>query len=72
MSEVQCVRCKRTPEDIPEYREGEFWDEGDFESPTDFVIQEEGTYNPVSRQFACTECYIAMGMPASRDGWRAP
>jgi hypothetical protein len=69
---VQCFRCKKTPEEIPEYQLGKWWDEGDFESPTDYCKKEEGTYNPESKQFACTDCYIAIGMPTSRAGWRAP
>lgn len=32
----------------------------------------EGTMNWENGHFACTECYIKMGMPSSRLGWKAP
>lgn len=34
--------------------------------------REEGTYNPDQNTFACDECYLAIGMPSSPSGWRAP
>jgi hypothetical protein len=70
--ESKCFRCGRSPDEIEEYQPGEAWEEGDFDSPSDFVREEEGTYNPENGHFACTECYIAIGMPASPVGWRAP
>ena len=72
MVQPVCFKCKKTPEEILEYQPGEFWEEGDFESPSDFVQQEEGTYNPNNGHFACTDCYIKIGMPASSYGWTAP
>lgn len=32
----------------------------------------EGTMNWENGHFACTECYIQMGMPSSPRGWKAP
>ncbi len=73
MSPPTCFRCGKTPEEIPEYDEGGVWDKEDgYVSPSDFVCSEEGTYNPITKRFACTECYIAIGMPSSRLGWKAP
>jgi hypothetical protein len=69
---VICFKCGRSPSEIPEYQCGDFWEEGEYDSPEDFIIQNEGTYNPKNGHFACTECYIAIGMPSSPQGWKAP
>lgn len=61
--------CRRFPADIPEY-ELAAADEGS--TPDDFVRFQEGTYNPVTGHFACTDCYLAMGSPAGAGGWVAP
>jgi hypothetical protein len=37
-----------------------------------FVKENEGTYNPESGHFLCTDCYIAVGCPSSNTGWIAP
>jgi len=60
--------CNRTPSEISEY-----WDKAHDSGLTinDYVRQNEGTYNPVNGHFACTECYIKLGMPSSRSGWKA-
>jgi hypothetical protein len=44
-------------------------------TPGDWVKQNEGTYNYMSNHFACTECYIRIGMPANpypQSNWVAP
>lgn len=44
-------------------------------TPDDWVRQNEGTYNPHNGHFACTECYIKIGMPANpypQNNWVAP
>lgn len=67
----RCIGCGRTPEQIDEYtafaREFEM-------TNTEFVMKEEGTYNPLTNHFACDTCYINMGMPAGGPGgrWVAP
>lgn len=65
-----CVRCHKTPEQLQEYIDMAKL-EG-YESPSDFVRAEEGTYNVENGHFACTPCYIKMGQPSSRFGWKAP
>lgn len=36
-------------------------------------IDNEGTYNKENGHFACTECYIKIGMPSAPwPGWKAP
>ena len=74
---LTCFRCGKTPEELEEYQPGNedsgaSWEEGDFESPSDYVRQEEGTYNPETKRFCCTTCYIAIGMPSTPQGWKAP
>lgn len=64
-----CIGCGKTPDQIPEYivygRENGM-------SAIDFCRTEEGTYNPETNHFACTDCYIKMGSPSSLAGWKAP
>jgi len=64
-----CIGCNRPPSQIPEYIEMGQVEEM---SPEEFVRQEEGTFNPENGHFACTECYIRMGMPSSKARWVAP
>ena len=58
--EPRCIKCGRSPVEIPEYRDVAA-DDG--VHPNDYVRSEEGTYNPASGHFFCTECYIEVGMP---------
>lgn len=73
MSEPICFRCGRKASEIEEYQEL-----AKAEGHADFarlIREEEGTYNPKTNTFACTPCYIAIGMPANpypRPGWVAP
>jgi len=60
--------CKRSPSQIEEYVRNM----DDDPDPDRYVIENEGTYNPESGHFACTDCYIKLGMPSSPRGWRAP
>ena len=58
--EIKCKIYKRKPEEIGEYtcaakRENMI--------PEEYVKTEEGTYNPRTGLFYCTECYIRIGMP---------
>jgi hypothetical protein len=61
-----CIGCGKHPDELPEYQED------DELTPDEYCIQEEGTYNPRTGHFACTSCYIKMGMPTLPGGWRAP
>lgn len=72
MDEPICFRCKKLPSQIHEYAKGVFWGGESYKSPADYVIREEGTYNPNTHTFACSDCYIAIGMPSSDGGWVAP
>lgn len=64
-----CTGCKLRPEQISEYVlvAAEYG-----LTPTDFVLQEEGTLNPANGHFLCTTCYVKAGCPSSPSGWHAP
>lgn len=66
-----CVGCGREPDQIQEYR---LFSRGYGWTPAQFVEREEGTLNPENGHFACSRCYIAMGMPTGEHGkrWVAP
>jgi len=63
-----CIGCNKTPEEIEEYI---LIAEEEKMTPTEFVRQEEGTYNRENGHFVCTKCYLEMGMPSSPKGWVA-
>jgi len=69
MVEIRCIGCHKRPEDIPEYVT-QAREEG--VTPSHWCAMNEGTFNPTNGRFACTACYIDMGMPSSGDGWKAP
>lgn len=60
---VICHECGRAPEEIGEYRTAAQLSTREDDTPTDYVMREEGTYNPHERTFWCTECYLKIGMP---------
>jgi hypothetical protein len=65
----RCIGCGKSPDEIEEYV-----DQANAQdvTPDEFVELEEGTLNHANGHFACTECYISMGMPSSPRGWKAP
>lgn len=65
----RCIGCGKGPDELGEYVESA--QEAEM-TPADYLRAEEGTYNPANGHFACTECYIKMGMPSTPTGWRAP
>lgn len=69
MCSPSCVGCGKAAEDIAECR-NEAAVEG--LTPAEWVQYNEGTYSSHTNRFACTECYIRMGMPSSPGGWKAP
>jgi hypothetical protein len=64
-----CIGCGKTPDQIEEYIDAASALDM---TPAEYVRSEEGTFNPDNGHFACTGCYIAMGMPSSPRGWIAP
>lgn len=74
---LRCVYCAALPEDLAEYDDCRDRDEttGEWlESRTAACRREEGTLNSENGHFACSECYIKLGMPVRKDGhrWTAP
>lgn len=77
MTDTFCIECGRRPSEIPEYvKEANYLNSmEDMEiewTPEMYVEKEEGTYNAQNGHFACTDCYIKLGMPSSSRGWVAP
>lgn len=67
--ESYCFRCGRPANSFSEYR---VLAQDQSYTAHEYVLHEEGTYNPATNRFACDGCYIAIGMPAAPGGWRAP
>lgn len=71
--EIICPYCNKKPSEIEEYVEAA---ESEGTTPDEFVKTGEGTYNKDNGHFCCTDCYIAIGMPATEPGaehgWVAP
>lgn len=63
-----CFRCGKAPKDLDEYVDNPDQDP----DPVRYVIENEGTYNPKTHRFACTLCYVVIGMPSAPHGWKAP
>lgn len=68
--EPYCFRCGRPASSFYEYVEMGKAD--GYLTAWQYVLNEEGTYNPDTNRFACDACYIAIGMPTTPRGWRAP
>lgn len=64
-----CVGCGKTPDELSEYVSAAHDAEM---APDEYVIKFEGTLNPNNGHFTCTKCYIELGQPATRYGWKAP
>lgn len=52
---VECKICGRLPEEISEYI---YSAEEEKITPTQYVVKNDGTYNKVTGEFYCTECYV--------------
>jgi hypothetical protein len=61
MLEIRCNGCKKEPEELPEYV---LHAQYEGMTPTEYVIEEEGTYNPENGHFLCTACYMKAGSPS--------
>lgn len=60
MSAIKCKICGKKPEEISEYIEAA---KDCNITPSEYVEQEEGTFNRYTGKFYCTECYVKIGMP---------
>lgn len=66
--EPYCFRCGKPASSFPEYQS----QADEYGAASNYVVREEGTYNPETNRFVCDVDYIAMGMPTAPGGWRAP
>jgi len=57
---IKCRGCGKQPHEIAEYRYAAI---GENVTPEDYVKQEEGTYDPRTDQFLCTDCDVKAGTP---------
>lgn len=62
---IICFKCGQRPQDLLEYKIA--IEDGSYATPEEFVEEQEGTYDRVSRTFLCTSCYIDEGMPLKKD-----
>lgn len=60
MNVVKCKICGKRPSEILEYISAA---KDEDMTPENYVVQEEGTYNPQTGFFYCTSCYIKIGEP---------
>lgn len=58
---IVCRDCNRTPDQIREYQM--MVEDGEYRNADEAVMFNEGTFNPRTGKFLCTECYIKAGMP---------
>lgn len=64
MTEVKCcLKCQRKPDEIQEYVD---LAADDGVTPERFVKTGEGTFDPRTGYFWCTDCYIKLGMPLGK------
>ena len=61
---ARCKCCGKAPNDILEYIM--MAEEFGYDTPEEFVENEEGTYNEATGLFYCTNCYIKAGMPLGK------
>lgn len=66
---MECCDCGKKPEEIQEYIDAAAENEM---TPREYILEEEGTWNPNTNHFCCTHCYIMRCMPSSPLGWKAP
>jgi hypothetical protein len=70
-----CCRCRKTPWELDEYRSAAAENLVSLDALTeevvnDYVRDNEGTLDPRTGWFACTDCYIKLGQPTGPTGWR--
>jgi hypothetical protein len=65
----QCIGCGKSPDQLSEYVDAAAIEDI---TPNEYLKSEEGTLNHENGHFACTVCYVKMGMPSSSRGWKAP
>lgn len=68
---LECAGCLKTPSELSEYVTAA--EECEYESAELYVLENEGTLNRQTGQFACTDCYIKAGQPSKTypERWTA-
>jgi hypothetical protein len=69
---IHCHYCGRPAEDVvpQDWETKGIWSQ-DYESASDWVRGEEGTFNAELWTFCCDACYFDIGMPSAPGGWMA-
>lgn len=62
--EVVCAECGKHPDQISEYVD--VYEIEGCQSPDEYVIRNEGTFNRATGKFYCTVCYVKAGMPLGK------
>ena len=60
---MKCAVCGKTPEELMEYKIAA---KAEGTTPSEFVRDNEGTYDEKYDLFCCTDCYIKIGQPLGR------
>lgn len=58
---MRCRGCGRTPNEIQEYVV-EVRHDDRYDSPAEFVRDNDGTYDADTQSFLCTKCYVERDM----------
>lgn len=61
----RCANCGKRPEQIEEYVTTAKAEPKYFKDAEDVVRKDEGTYDPSTKLFVCSDCYIKLGMPVN-------
>lgn len=61
-SEIRCARCKKRPFELSEYANLAV----ENNCSADEEAMNDGTFNPRSNLFWCTQCYFEIGMPLGK------
>lgn len=82
-NEPICARCRKTASALfdQDFLNGYYAEENyDYAEEVGYQTditpaqhaRDDGTYNTTTNTFCCDDCYIAIGMPTTRYGWKAP
>ncbi|MCO7125084.1 hypothetical protein NIE88_04760 [Sporolactobacillus shoreicorticis] len=64
---TRCAGCGKRPVQMSEYVDRTLAEPDRYKSPRDVVELDEGTYDPNTKLFLCTDCYIKAGTPLNAD-----
>lgn len=64
---LRCAGCGKRPSQLSEYVDRAKAEFKGFVSAQKIVELDEGTYDPNTKLFLCTDCYIKAGTPINAD-----